>query len=153
MRTPGAEIGDQGAVFLWVQFGQMDRVTVAQGQRGNQRRAGIGHGAKTGPHLGQAAAIGVIRGEAGLDVRDAGSCLAGFYRLIRAKVVKPAPGMGFDIAERFVLLRQVVQHPGQKRVFLDIGKIARVVKMLIGQHRISLTPKPAGRKRRRPNGG
>ena len=66
--------------------------------------------------------------------RDTLRRLAGFDRLGRAQIIAPAPGMGFDIAERLGLLHHVVQRQRKGCVFVDIGGIACVVKMLIGQH-------------------
>ena len=55
-------------------------------------------------------------------------------RLFGGQVVQSATGVGFDVAERFVLLRQVVEHPRQYRMFLDISEVPGVVDVLIGQH-------------------
>jgi hypothetical protein len=42
--------------------------------------------------------------------------------------------VGFNIAERFVLLGQIGQHPRQKRVLVHVGEITGVVGVLVGQH-------------------
>jgi hypothetical protein len=55
------------------------------------------------------------------------------------QIVKPTPGMGFDIRQRLVLLRQIVQRPCQQRVLLDIGQISGGIDMLIRQHRDRVT--------------
>ena len=129
-----AEIGLQGRVFLRVQFGQMDRVGFAQTQGRDHRRAGIGARSKHGAAFGQPLDVRVIGGKPTFGEIDARLRLAGFQRLVRSQIIKPPPGMGFDIAERFVLLGQVLQHPRQKCVLLHIGQISGVIDVLIGKH-------------------
>jgi hypothetical protein len=78
-----------------------------------------------------------------LDPRNAQGGLACLGGLGAAQIVQPTPGMGFDIGERFVLARQVVQHPAQQRVLLDIGQVPGVIAVLIGKHRLALVVYPA----------
>ena len=71
----------------------------------------------------QALAVGMGRGKPRLGNANPGLCLPGFQRLIRPQIIKPTTGVGLDIGERLVLLRQVVQRPSQQRVLLDIGQV------------------------------
>ena len=72
--------------------------------------------------------------------------LAGLQRLWSGKIIQPAPGMGLDITQRFVLACEVIQHPRQKRVFVDVGQIASMVKVLVGQHGCELAKMGFSRK-------
>ncbi len=60
--------------------------------------------------------------------------LAGFQRRRIAQIIEPPPGMGLDIAERLVLLREIVKHPRQACVLVNIRRIARVIMVLITEH-------------------
>ena len=42
--------------------------------------------------------------------------------------------MGFDVADRFVLAGEIVQHPRQQGVFVDVGQISGVVDVLVAEH-------------------
>ena len=53
--------------------------------------------------------------------------LAGFDCLIRVQIVQGAPGMGFDIADWFLFLGQILQHPDQQAVLVDIGHVPGVI--------------------------
>ena len=117
-----------------VALGQIDAVPVAQHQRRDQGRPGISLRPLTRTNPVQHPPIGVIGRKALFQPGDTLRRLAGFPGLGRGQVIKPPPGMGFEIAEGFVLGHQVVQHPGQQGMLVHIGGIARVIQMLIGQH-------------------
>jgi hypothetical protein len=42
--------------------------------------------------------------------------------------------MGFNVAQRLVLLDKVLKHDTQQRMLVDIGGISRVVNVLIAEH-------------------
>jgi hypothetical protein len=48
--------------------------------------------------------------------------------------------MGFNVAQRFVLLDKVIKHDTQQRMLVDIGGISRVVNVLIAEHVLRLAP-------------
>ena len=54
--------------------------------------------------------------------------------------------MGFDVGERFILLRQVVKGAGQQAVLVHIGKVPGVKGVLIGQHGAGVAGGRGGRK-------
>ena len=66
---------------------------------------------------------------------DACLCFARFDGFGGGKIIKPPPRMGFKITQRFVFARQVIQYPCEGRVLMHIGQIARMIDMLIRQHR------------------
>ena len=51
-----------------------------------------------------------------------------------AQVIQPPARMRLDIAQRLFLAREVVEHPGQHRVLVDIRRVPRMVMMLIAEH-------------------
>jgi len=90
-------------MFGWVQFGQRDRIRIAQGLNGDQGRAGIGGFSMCFSCLTQGVDVGVIGCKPRLGAFDPLCRLTGLDRLIRAQIIKRAARMGLDITERFVL--------------------------------------------------
>ena len=129
----------QGGVFLRVQLGEVHHVAGAQRKRGDQRRAGVGGRAVQGAGLREAAGIGVIGGKPAprLGPQDAAGGLAGLARLGGVERIEAAPGVGFEVAERLVLARQVIEHHRQQRVLVHVGEVSGMVKVLVGKHGVS----------------
>ena len=133
----GAPVGGGGAQvsdLLRMQLGQVDRVRLTQAKRRDQGGTGVSVRAKRGARLIQPDPVGVVLGKQRLGQTDARRRLTRLDRRFGGKVIDPAPGVGLDIAERLFLAGQVVQHPGQHRVLVDIGQVPGVVEVLIGQH-------------------
>ncbi len=87
-----------------------------------------------GARLVQPLAIGVVGRKPARRKRDSARRLAGLPRLGRAQVIKPAPGVGFDIGQRLVLLHKIGQHPGECGMLVHIGQVPGMIQVLIGQH-------------------
>ena len=60
--------------------------------------------------------------------------LSGLEGLRGVKPVQAPSRVRLDIRERFVLLRQIVQNPRQKRMLVDVGQVPGVIDVLVGQH-------------------
>ena len=118
-----------------VALGQIDAVPVAQHQRRDQGRPGISLRPVTRANPVQHPPIGVIGRKALFQPGDPLRGLAGLSGLGRGQIIQRPPGMGLKITQGFVLGRQIGQHPGQQRMLVHIGGIARVIQVLIGQHR------------------
>lgn len=78
--------------------------------------------------------IGVILGKPVAQPGNALRRLTGLDGFGGAQVIAPASGMGLDIAQRFGLLHQAVEGQREDGMLVDIGCIARVIEVLIGQH-------------------
>ena len=124
----------QGGVLAGVQFGQVQAVCGPQQGLRDQRRAGVGVGPVVLRDLVQGGDVGVIRGKGRPQLRDPRRRLAGLRGFGGGEVIEAAPRVRLDIAERFVLLGEIGQHPRQQAVLVHIREVSGVVEMLVGQH-------------------
>ena len=124
----------QRLMLCGMQFGQMQPVLRAQHGAGNQRRAGVAVRAVGRTDAGKCGAVGVVICKEPGGAGDTTRGLTGAGCSLAAQVIERASGVGLNVAERFVLGRQIGQNPGQKPVLVHVREIARVIHMLVAEH-------------------
>jgi len=117
-----------------VKFGKMHRVTIPQGQGRKKRRARIGRLSIADANFRKAARIGMIRREPFPEPDDSTGRLASLQRLLGIEAIETPAGMGLNVAQRFVLLNQIVEHRTQQGMLVDVGQIPGMVGVLIRKH-------------------
>ena len=74
------------------------------------------------------------------------SVLARFLRPRGLEIVARDPGVRVEVEVGLVLRRQRDQEPREQRVLEDVGEVAGVKEMAVGEHRVGLEGDSRGRR-------
>mmetsp|Transcript_10189 Transcript_10189/g.19629 ORF Transcript_10189/g.19629 Transcript_10189/m.19629 type:complete len:633 (-) Transcript_10189:93-1991(-) len=135
---PGLQIAGEDAVVGRMQFVGAQPVGVAQHEMGNRRRAGVLAQLAVGIEvMHQLHVIGQRRGQfidIVVELGDAAGVLGVLLRIAAFDRVAAGAGVGVDQRVGLVLLAHVAQHAGQHQVLEDVGMVAGMEGVAVGEH-------------------